>query len=58
VCVKGLVCSLAACPPLNGQPNLPCLLNCFGGDIQAANTAITDIICVYGTCGQPCTGGT
>lgn len=57
VCVKGLVCSLASCGVPSGMSNVGCLLGCFGGDVQAAATAITDVFCVYSTCGQPCTGG-
>lgn len=52
-CVQGLVCGVTQC--LNGgQPDLPCVAECFDGDLDAAFQAIQALSCVIGPCGEVC----
>jgi hypothetical protein len=54
-CVTGLVCSAVKCSANGATPDIGCLLACFGGDTQTATVAVSDVVCVYGVCGGPCT---
>ena len=54
-CINGLVCAVGQCLG-GGAPDLPCLLDCFNGDIDAALAAVEVITCVLGTCGDECGG--
>jgi hypothetical protein len=55
VCQQGLVCSVSQCLG-GGQPDLLCVADCFGGDIQAAGQALMALACVATTCGPDCVG--
>jgi hypothetical protein len=53
VCIQGIGCAVTQC--LNGgEPDLMCVADCFGGDLEAALNALSVITCVFGECGDAC----
>ena len=52
-CIQGIGCTVVQCLG-GGQPDLLCIADCFGGDIEAAMEAIQVITCVFGECGDSC----
>ncbi len=54
-CRDGLVCTLTGCI-VDGQPDLVCIADCFGGDFAAALDAVEALACVVTTCGEGCGG--
>jgi hypothetical protein len=53
-CMNTIDCASANCIMRNGNPGLPCLAMCAGGNTQALAQAIEAVACVYGTCGRQC----
>jgi hypothetical protein len=52
-CIQGVVCSVSQCLE-GGQPDLPCVIDCFNGDIGKAFEAIQALTCVFQSCAAEC----
>lgn len=52
-CIQGLVCAVSDCLG-GGAPDFMCLTECFDGDFEAAQQALTSIICITSSCGEEC----
>lgn len=56
VCRDGLACGVTQCLGGGGGPDLPCFLECFDGDADAAFKAFQALTCVFMSCGDQCAG--
>ncbi|MBI4956586.1 MAG: hypothetical protein HY908_31505 [Myxococcales bacterium] len=54
-CAQGILCTVQNCLA-GGQPDLLCVAGCFNGDLQAAMDALQAFSCIFGTCGDYCSG--
>jgi hypothetical protein len=52
-CIQGVVCSVSQCLE-GGQPDIPCVIDCFNGDIGKAFEAIQALTCVFQSCAAEC----
>jgi hypothetical protein len=53
LCVQGLGCSVVNCLG-GGAPDLGCISDCFGGDMEAAMQALAGLMCIMESCGAQC----
>lgn len=63
-CRNGAICTFQQCMGGGGSggsggglPNFQCVLQCFGGDFQAAITAFQGFQCFFTKCADDCQGG-
>lgn len=54
-CAQGLGCVVTDCG-IGGTPDFQCVLGCFDGDLGAALDALQAVGCIFGTCGDVCSG--
>ena len=52
-CLNGLVCTVGQCIA-GGGPDFMCVLECFDGDLGAAQQALAAFVCISSTCGEAC----
>ena len=54
-CITGLVCAAGQCLG-GGSPDLMCVLQCFDGDLAAAQQALMAFGCIASQCSMECAG--
>ncbi len=54
-CLQGVGCVFANCLA-GGEPDIMCAVDCFGGDMNAALSALMALSCIVDTCGDYCGG--
>lgn len=54
-CIQGVGCAVTQCLD-GGNPDLPCVANCFDGDLEAAAEALQVLGCIFSQCGEACAG--